>query len=64
MNFAKIEYPTCPECKVLLNDDKIFDLWDLRSTQFFHKKTCPCCKKPFLMKTRIELQTEVVGVEE
>ena len=62
--FSRIEYPTCPECKVLINDLKIFNLWDVECQRFFQKKECPRCKKPFLMKTRIELQTEVLAVEE
>lgn len=62
--FSRIEYPTCPECLTLINDLKIFNLWDLESQRYFQKKECPRCKKSFLMKTRIELQTEVVPVEE
>lgn len=61
--FSRIDYPTCPECHILINDLKIFDLNDLERQQFFQRKVCPACDKPFLMKTRIELQTEVVGVE-
>lgn len=63
MNFSRIDYPTCPECLVLLNDERVFSLRDLRS-QYFQLKECPMCKKSFLMKTRIELLTEVVPVEE
>lgn len=63
--FARIEYPTCPECLTLQNDEKIFDLHDLSEPRYFHTKEClnPKCGKKFLMKTRVELQTEVVAVE-
>lgn len=62
-HYARIEYPTCPECGILINNDTIFDLRDLTASRFFHKKECPVCEKPFLMKTRVELLTEVVAVE-
>ena len=62
--FSKIEYPTCPECLTLINDLRIFDLWSLECQRYFHKKTCHSCKKVFLMKTRAELLTEVIRVEE
>lgn len=62
-NFSRIEYPTCPECHTLINDLKIFTLWDLESQRYFQEKKCPKCLKPFLMKTRVELQTEVVAID-
>lgn len=64
MTYSRIEYPTCPECLTLINDLKIFTLDDLQLSRYFHLKECPKCKKEFLMKTRVELQTEVVQVED
>lgn len=63
--WSKIEYPRCPYCLILINDMKIFSLHDIASP-YFHLKTCPNpkCGKPFLMKTRTELTTETVPVED
>lgn len=65
MRFNKIEYPTCPYCLTLLNDDAIFSLKDLTSP-YFHLKTCPIpsCGEKFLMSVRTELAVEAVPVED
>lgn len=62
INFSRIEYPTCPECLTMINDLKIFTFVDIQVQQYFHLKECPKCNHKFLMKTRLELQTEVVPV--
>lgn len=61
--FNKIEYPTCPNCNVLQNSMQIFSLDDF-TTPYFKLKNCLSCKKPFLLKVRVELLTEAVPVED
>lgn len=63
MNFSKIEYPTCPKCLTIINESKIFSLDDLLLSPYFKIKACPKCKGEFLMKTRIELKTEVTDFD-
>lgn len=63
--FNKIQYPRCPVCLTEINDLSIISMQDL-SSPFFHLKKCPVkkCGEPFLMKTRVELTTETVPIED